>query len=142
MIDDPNPCGPPAGSARAPRLRASHAERGATVSRLQHALVEGRLDLAETDERVTAAFAARYDNDLQLLLADLPPEAPAPDGAPSWSALWASAVWRARVLVLGAQAGGHTRPTPQQCRFAAMLAGLAMVWMVACAFAGAAMVAA
>ncbi len=140
MIDDPNASGPVAGSALAPRLRVSDVERAATVSRLQHALVEGRLDLAETDERVTAAFAARYESDLQVLLVDLPPEVPAANGALPWSALWASAVWRARILVLG-QAGGHTRPTPQQCRVAAMLAGLAMVWMVACAVAGAAMVA-
>jgi hypothetical protein len=141
MIDDPNPSGPVAGSALAPRLRVSDAERAATVSRLQHALVEGRLDLAETDERVTAAYAARHDSDLQLLLADLPPQVPAPDGAPSWSALWASAVWRTRMLVLGAEAAGHTPPTPQQCRFAAALAGLAVVWMLVCAVAGAAMVA-
>jgi hypothetical protein len=141
MIDHPTATGPVAAVARVPRIRVSDAERADTVSRLQHALVEGRLDLAETDERVTAAFAARYDSDLQLLIVDLPPQVPAADGAPSWSALWASAVWRARTLVLGAEAGGHTRPTSQQCRFAAALAGLAMVWMLMCAVAGAAMVA-
>jgi hypothetical protein len=141
MIDHRTALEPVADVPRVPRVRVSDAERAATVTRLQDALVEGRLDLAETDERVTAAYAARHDSDLQLLLADLPPQVPAPDGAPSWSALWASAVWRTRMLVLGAEAAGHTPPTPQQCRFAAALAGLAVVWMLVCAVAGAAMVA-
>jgi hypothetical protein len=141
MIDHRTALEPVADVPRVPRVRVSDAERAATVTRLQHALVEGRLDLAETDERVTAAYAARHDSDLQLLLADLPPQVPAPDGAPSWSALWASAVWRTRMLVLSAEAAGHTPPTPQQCRFAAALAGLAVVWMLVCAVAGAAMVA-
>ena len=125
--------------AAGPRVRASHDDRAETVRRLQHALVEGRLDLAETDERVAAAFAARYDSELQPLLADLPPQPPAPDGAPSWSDLWVSAVWRARILVLGTEL--DTRPTPQHCRSAAALAALATLWMVLCALAGAAMVA-
>ena len=123
------------------RMRVSDADRAETVELLQQALVEGRLDLDETDERVTAAFAARYDSDLRELLADLPPRGPAPEGAPAWSALWASAVWRARMLVLGAETGGHTPPTSHQCRTAATLAALAMVWMLVCALIGASMVA-
>lgn len=141
MIDDPTALEPVADVPHAPRVRVSDAERAATVTRLQHALVEGRLDLDETDERVTAAFAARYDSDLQSLLADLPPHVPAPEVAPSWNGLWASAVWRARMVVLGAEATAHTPPTLQQCRFAAALAGLALMWMLVCAVAGAAMVA-
>ena len=53
-------------------VRASDADRNDVVDRLQHALGEGRLDLAETEERVTAAYAARYRSDLPPLLADLP----------------------------------------------------------------------
>ena len=75
MTDHPTTSGPVAPRVR--RVRVSHAERADTVSRLQHALVEGRLDFTETDERVTAAFAARYDSELQLLLVDLPPHVPA-----------------------------------------------------------------
>jgi hypothetical protein len=131
----------PGPASTEPRVRASDAERTDTVIRLQHALVEGRLDLAETDERVTAAFAARYDSDLRALLVDLPPQAPAPAGAPSWSAVWVSAVWRARILVLGAETGGNTEPTPQECRAAAALAGLAVMWTLMWAVVGAAMVA-
>jgi hypothetical protein len=131
----------PGSVADGPRIRVSDAERAGTVEWLQQALVEGRLDLAETDERVRAAFAARYDSDLQPLLADLPPQRSAPNSAPSWSALCVSAVWRARILVLGAETGGHTPPTPQQCRIAATLAALGLVWTLICAFVGAAIVA-
>ncbi len=53
-------------------LRASDGEREATVARLHQALAEGRLDLAETEERVTAAYAARHRDELPPLLADLP----------------------------------------------------------------------
>jgi hypothetical protein len=140
MSDDLVPTGPVA-AVGAPRIRVSDADRAATVARLQAALVEGRLDLAETDERVTTAFAARYDDDLQPLTADLPPHVAAPDGAPSWSAVWVSAVWRARIVVLGAEVGGHGPPTSRQRGTAAALAALALVWMLVCAFVGAAMVA-
>ena len=138
MTDHPTTSGPVAPRVR--RVRVSHADRADTVSRLQHALVEGRLDFTETDERVTAALAARYDSELQPLLVDLPPHVPASAGAPSWSAVWESAVWRARILVLGAEVGGHSRPTLEQCRSAAVLAVLAVVWMFVCAVAGAAIV--
>lgn len=138
----PDPITDPAtGTAPAARIRVSDAERVATVLRLQDALAQGRLELDETDERVAAAFAARYDGDLQRLVTDLPPHVPVTDGAPAWSAVGAAAVWRARVLVLGAEAAGHTRPTPQQCRVAVALAALAVVWMFVCAVAGAALVA-
>ena len=141
MSDDLVPTGPPAAVPDKPRLRVSDADRNDTVSRLQVALVEGWLDLAETDERVAAAFAARYDSDLQLLVADLPPHVPTPDEAPSWAALWESAVWRARMLVLGTEAGAPSRPTAGQLRSATTIAGLALVWFLMCALAGAAMVA-
>lgn len=140
MSDDLAPTGPVV-AVGTPRIRVSDADRAATVVRLQAALVEGRLDLDETDERVTTAFAARYHDDLHPLTADLPPHVAAPDGAPSWSALWVSAVWRARIVVLGAEAGGHGPPTSRQRGTAAALAALALVWMLVCAFVGAAMVA-
>jgi hypothetical protein len=139
MPDDLAPSGPVA-AVGAPRIRVSDADRAATVSRLQSALVEGRLDLDETEERVGAAFAARYDEDLQVLVADLPPHVPVPAGAPSWDALWVSAVWRARIVVLGAEVGGPA-PTARQRGIAAALAVLALVWTLVCAFAGAAVVA-
>lgn len=53
-------------------LRASNAEREAVVERLEHAVAEGRITMAEFDERVTAAYAALTHGDLEPLVADLP----------------------------------------------------------------------
>jgi Domain of unknown function (DUF1707)/Cell wall-active antibiotics response 4TMS YvqF len=61
-----------------PDLRASDADREATVTRLQRALAEGRIDLHEFGERVEGAWAAVTRADLDGLLADLPPEGTAP----------------------------------------------------------------
>jgi hypothetical protein len=118
-------------------LRASDAERETTVARLHQALAEGRIDLAEAEERVTAAYAARHRDELPPLLADLPSSASAPgNAAPSWDELWVSTVWRARSALLGPQ----ERPTPGQYRSAAWLVVLAVVWMALCALVGAAVV--
>jgi hypothetical protein len=120
------------------RVRASNAEREEAVARLHHALGEGRLDLAEVEPRVAAAYAAQYRDELPLLLADLPQSGSAHTGtdAPSWSELWVSAVWRARIAVLGAS----DRPTTAQCRTAALLVALAVLWTIACGFLGAGLV--
>lgn len=56
-----------------PRLRPSRQERDDVAALLGLAFAEGRLDLREFDERVTAAFAARTAADLGRLLVDLPP---------------------------------------------------------------------
>lgn len=53
-------------------LRASNAEREKTVELLQHALGEGRITMAEFEERVTAAYAAKTRGELDELTADLP----------------------------------------------------------------------
>jgi hypothetical protein len=123
---------------RPTRLRTSDAEREETVARLHQALGEGRLDLAETEERSAAAYAAQYRDELPLLLADLPHSGIARTGtdALSWSELWVSAVWRARIAVLGTS----DRPTAAQCRSAALLLALAVLWTIACAFLGAGLV--
>ena len=118
-------------------LRASDGEREATVARLHQALAEGRLDLAETEERVAAAYAARHRDELPPLLADLPSSTPVPgNAAPGWDELWTSTVWRARSALLGPQ----ERPGPGQCRSAAWLVVLAVAWMALCALVGAAVV--
>jgi hypothetical protein len=72
-------------------VQASDAEREDAVARLHHALGEGRLDLAETEDRVTAAYAAQHRAELLPLLADLPHGSSlAGSGAPTWTALWSS----------------------------------------------------
>jgi hypothetical protein len=60
----------------APVVRASDAERDATVSRLQTAVGEGRIDLDEFGQRAGAAYAATTTAELGALLADLPAPSP------------------------------------------------------------------
>jgi len=55
-----------------PVVRASDAEREATVTRLQTAVGEGRIDLDEFGQRVDAAYTATTTDELDALLADLP----------------------------------------------------------------------
>lgn len=58
-------------------MRASDADREAVAERLRLALNEGRLDLAEYDDRLQRAYASKTYAELHLLLADLPePAAP------------------------------------------------------------------
>jgi Domain of unknown function (DUF1707) len=59
---------------RRPELRAGDSDRQRVAERLRRAHDEGRLDLDEFDERVTAAWAARTYGDLDALTTDLPPE--------------------------------------------------------------------
>jgi hypothetical protein len=54
-----------------PAILASDAER-ATVDRLRHAVVDGRLTLEELSDRVGLAQVARTDHDLARLGSDLP----------------------------------------------------------------------
>jgi hypothetical protein len=120
---------PPAGPSR-----ASDAERADTVARLHAALGTGRLDLAETDERVAAAYAARYRHELAALLADLPDDETSFTDPPRWAALWTLAVWRARTAVTGAVG---PRPTTAQLRSAVLVAVAAVAWLMVCAVVGA-----
>ena len=73
-------------------IRASDAERDATVERLSAATGDGRLTLEEFSQRMERATAARTRADLDRLVADLPADAAAPGSAvtsgtsapPSW----------------------------------------------------------
>lgn len=56
-----------------PSLRASDSEREATALLLQRSYTEGRLTLAEFDERTTRAYGARFQSDLAELTRDLAP---------------------------------------------------------------------
>jgi hypothetical protein len=122
------------------RVRASNAEREEAVARLHHALGEGRLDLAEVEPRVAAAYAAQYRDELPPLVADLPRGEPqaaeSGSAAPTWAQLWVSVVWRVRSAVLQAE----DRPTAAQCRTAAVVTALATLWTIVCAFLGAGLV--
>ena len=102
------PASEPAGSAARPprRLRASDADRAAVVARLQQAVGRGLLSLQEGDERMAAAFAARYVDELSALFADLP--APAPPGPPAvgWRRLGESLVTQLRYEVHATASSG------------------------------------
>jgi uncharacterized protein DUF1707/uncharacterized protein DUF4190 len=56
-----------------PELRASDADREATVERLHAAAMDGRLDADELEERVSQADAARWCSELARLTADVTP---------------------------------------------------------------------
>jgi hypothetical protein len=84
-----------------PRTRASDADRETTVKVLHDAVARGLLSLDEADERVAAAYAARFAADLPPLTADLPPApVPAPV-APGWRALAVLAVLQLRSALAG-----------------------------------------
>jgi Domain of unknown function (DUF1707) len=79
----------PLGVEQARRLRASDADRAATVGALQDAVARGQLSYDEGDERIADAFAARHLDQLPALTADLPVPAPAGPAAPGWRLLTA-----------------------------------------------------
>lgn len=54
------------------RVRASDAERERMATILRAAMTEGRLDLAEGEERLAKAYAATYRDELGELVTDLP----------------------------------------------------------------------
>jgi len=80
------------GEPTPPGVRASDAERDATVDRLRTAAGEGRLTLDEFSQRMERATEARTRIELDRLVADLPAAAAASgttvaqraDAAPSW----------------------------------------------------------
>lgn len=53
-------------------LRASHDDREAVIRRLNDAFGEGRLDMTELEERVSAAYESKTLGDLRGLTGDLP----------------------------------------------------------------------
>ncbi|NEW39192.1 DUF1707 domain-containing protein [Nocardia cyriacigeorgica] len=55
-----------------PGTRASDAERAQIVELLSRHLADGRLDLAEYDQRVAQVYATTTRDDLGLVLSDLP----------------------------------------------------------------------
>lgn len=56
----------------AERMRASDADRDAVADRLATALAEGRLDMTEYDDRLSAAMRATTVGDLTQITEDLP----------------------------------------------------------------------
>jgi hypothetical protein len=112
-----------------PHLRAADADRAAVATQLGEQMSAGRLTVAEYDERLARAYAARTYGELEALTADLPrpaarPPAPVPaahgtvhgatacgwSGGPSREAAWRNwavvavivlSVWTATVIGSG-----------------------------------------
>lgn len=53
-------------------VRCSDAEREQACARLHSAAGEGRLSMAEVEERITEVYSVRYRHELDALTADLP----------------------------------------------------------------------
>ena len=68
----------PGGGTAGDAVRASDAERDATVERLSQATGDGRLTLDEFSQRMERATTARTRGELDRLVTDLPVPAPAP----------------------------------------------------------------
>ncbi|MGC5563308.1 DUF1707 SHOCT-like domain-containing protein [Streptomyces sp. FR-108] len=81
-MTDELPAGPSGGSPGGlPELRASDADREQVAEVLRDALAEGRLDMAEFEERLDATYKARTYGELEPITRDLPAAgvvAPAP----------------------------------------------------------------
>ncbi|RST02414.1 DUF1707 and DUF2154 domain-containing protein [Streptomyces sp. WAC05374] len=70
-----------------PEMRASDADRERIAERLRDAVAEGRLDMAEFEERLDLAYKARTHGELVPLVRDLPAAAtPVESGDPAWPA--------------------------------------------------------
>ena len=86
------------------RMRASDADRLATVGQLQDAVARGLLTPDEGSERMADAFAAIHLTDLDPLIEDLPPAPPEPT-APGWRSLGTLAVEQVRTSLTTAATG-------------------------------------
>ena len=68
-----------------PPARATDRDRDASALHVQEAVGRGQLTLAEATERLGQAYAARYRDEVDQLVADLPPERLEPAAAPGWA---------------------------------------------------------
>jgi Domain of unknown function (DUF1707) len=119
------------------RFRASDVQREAVVHRIHDAVAQGMLTIDEGHQRTTAAFAARYVDELPALTADLPDPAPV---APGWRAIASTAVLQGRTSLLGA---GTWADADRGRRRAVLITGvlvalLLVIMLTAAATAGAA----
>lgn len=88
----------PGGGEPDPGVRASDAERDATIERLSGATGDGRLTLEEFSQRMEQASSARTRAELDRLVADLPADA---EGTPSAVAAQSASPARWHVSPIG-----------------------------------------
>jgi len=115
-------------------MRVSDAERADITDRLARHYGEGRLDMAEFDERVTRAMAAKTVGDFQGIFDDLPdlPGSPAGTLASTASPAGASPAASRRARDRGARA---RRPRPRGRRGLTRTVLMAVLVIVAAAIA-------
>ena len=117
-------------------LRASDDDRTAVVGVLHDAVGRGLLTLEECDERVSAAYAARYVHDLPALTADLPSTAPSAPVAPGWRAI-AVLLWlQLRTLLNASTWRSISRSARTRPRLAIAAIGLLAVLLLGAMTAG------
>jgi Domain of unknown function (DUF1707) len=95
------------------RIRAGDADRQRVAEKLGKHFGEGRLTVAEFDERLARAHAVVYLDELPPLTADLPPDPVPihrPAGPPAWVPHAAVAVLMAMVLAWSVVAVVHGAP--------------------------------
>lgn len=119
-----------------PDLRASDADREAVVARLHDAFTRGLLTMEECDERMAAAYAARFVRDLPPLTADLPPVPPTAPAAPGWRALFALALLQLRTALAGFSWLGSARSVRARPRLALAAVGLLALLSIAAVSTG------
>jgi hypothetical protein len=118
------------------RLRASDAEREQVATIVRDAVGEGRLDIAEGDQRLAAIYAAKFRDELAPLVADLPAgQAMARVGQPAGGSprgAWGPppADWRAGRYPRGRYRNG-TRGVAAHTGFVVVVAAaLTLLWLV------------
>ena len=116
-------------------VRASHAERAATVERLHTALGEGRLELDETEQRVATAYGSSYRSDLLPLLADLPAAEPRGLRA-GWAQVWQTIVRQAWVSLARVRGTRPTDPSRGQQQTMTVVLVASMLWVLLCLLVG------
>jgi hypothetical protein len=121
----------PQGEDAAPGFRASDADREAVVRALHDAFTRGLLSMEECDERVAAAYAARFVRELPPLTADLPPLAAPVPVAPGWRALATLAWLQLRAALAGFSWRGSARSVRARPRLA--LAAVALLALLSIA---------
>ncbi|MBW0115085.1 DUF1707 SHOCT-like domain-containing protein [Pseudonocardia abyssalis] len=112
-------------------VRASHADRERVAAVLHAAAGHGQLTLDEVDERLAAAYAARYRGELEILTADLPAGPAADRDPPGWPAVRSAAVMQLhRSLAVAADRHRSVRAVLAHPWIAAVIAVVVLLAMV------------
>ena len=135
MTPLPDVADSPAATATDGPLRASDADRLATVAELQDAVARGLLTPDEGGDRLAEAYAARYRHDLPPLTADLPKEPVAP-AAPGWGPLAALVMAQVRAGAAELRAGGFRSRRTLVAGIVALTLLALLVAVIVGAFAG------